>query len=118
MDKIVSQDRSSLIKLASGLPKGSEERRAILAGLKKARMDVNTLVRLIDYGIKYGTGPLDIEHLNKTVGADVSGLKGITQQKNVLTTGFTARGADLVKRAKRGGMASILPILEKLASSL
>ena len=34
--KLTSSDRKSLIKLAGSLPKGSEERRAILAGLKKA----------------------------------------------------------------------------------
>ena len=33
---MVSKNRSSLIRLASTLPKGSEERRAILAGLKRA----------------------------------------------------------------------------------
>jgi len=34
MNKLSSQDRSNLIKLASSLPKSSEERRAILAGLR------------------------------------------------------------------------------------
>ena len=33
---LTAQDRSSLIRLASDLPKGSPERKAILAGLKKA----------------------------------------------------------------------------------
>lgn len=33
MNKLSSQDRSALIKLASSLPAGSEERKAILAGL-------------------------------------------------------------------------------------
>ena len=32
---ITASDRSRLIKLASGLPKGSDERKAILAGLRK-----------------------------------------------------------------------------------
>jgi len=31
---LTASDRSALIRLASGLPKGSEERKAILAGLK------------------------------------------------------------------------------------
>lgn len=35
MNKLSSQDRSSLIRLASAMPKGSEERKAILAGLSK-----------------------------------------------------------------------------------
>ena len=33
--KITASDRKSLIRLASSLPQGSDERRAILAGLKK-----------------------------------------------------------------------------------
>ena len=36
MNKLSSQDRSSLIRLASSLPKGSKERRTILSGLKFA----------------------------------------------------------------------------------
>jgi hypothetical protein len=32
---LTAQDRASLIKLASDLPKGSPERKAILAGLAK-----------------------------------------------------------------------------------
>tara|TARA_Y100000310_G_scaffold23381_1_gene22354 strand:- start:1126 stop:2241 length:1116 start_codon:yes stop_codon:yes gene_type:complete len=35
---ITAQDRKRLIRLASGLPKGSEERKVILAGLNKAGM--------------------------------------------------------------------------------
>ena len=35
MNKISSQDRSALIRLASTLPEGDETRRAILAGLTK-----------------------------------------------------------------------------------
>jgi len=35
MKKISSEDRKSLIRLASSLPQGSPERKAILAGLKK-----------------------------------------------------------------------------------
>jgi hypothetical protein len=33
---LTASDRSSLIKLAHSMEKGSEERKAILAGLKKA----------------------------------------------------------------------------------
>ena len=35
MKNLTSSDRKSLIRLAASLPKGSEERRAILAGLNK-----------------------------------------------------------------------------------
>jgi len=42
--KISASDRSALIKLASELPVGSEERRAILAGLSKVGdLDLNEL---------------------------------------------------------------------------
>jgi hypothetical protein len=34
--KLTASDRKALVRLAGTLPKGSEERRAILAGLKKA----------------------------------------------------------------------------------
>ncbi len=36
---ITASDRKSLIRLAASLPKGSEERRAVLAGLKTSRME-------------------------------------------------------------------------------
>ena len=39
MKTLTASDRSALIRLASSLPKGSEERRAILAGLKQAADD-------------------------------------------------------------------------------
>lgn len=39
MNKISSDDRSSLIRLASALPAGDESRRAILAGLKLVAAD-------------------------------------------------------------------------------
>ena len=39
MNKLSSQDRSALIKLASSLPAGSPERKAILASLKEAAGD-------------------------------------------------------------------------------
>lgn len=38
MQKMSTKEKTSLIRLAASLPKGSEERRAILAGLKKARV--------------------------------------------------------------------------------
>ncbi len=43
MNKLSSQNRASLIRLASSLPAGDETRKAILAGLKKAEEDVNDL---------------------------------------------------------------------------
>lgn len=39
MNKLSSQDRATLLRLAAGLPQGSEERRTILAGLKAAQVD-------------------------------------------------------------------------------
>jgi len=36
---LTAADRSALIRLASGLPQGSAERKAILAGLKKTAVD-------------------------------------------------------------------------------
>lgn len=44
MRKIDAADRSTLIRLARTLSKGFKERRAILAGLKKARSKEVTLV--------------------------------------------------------------------------
>ncbi len=55
MNKLSSQDRASLIKLASSLPTGSPERKAILAGLKKSAGGP-VLVTAVVYGgktIKY-----------------------------------------------------------------
>lgn len=40
MRKLTASDRSALIRLASSLPKGSEERRAILAGLVKGHPEL------------------------------------------------------------------------------
>ena len=37
MKTLTAADQTSLVRLASSLPKGSDERRAILAGLKAAR---------------------------------------------------------------------------------
>jgi hypothetical protein len=37
MKSITASDRTSLIRLASGLPKGDTTRRAILAGLAKTK---------------------------------------------------------------------------------
>lgn len=39
MRSLTASDRSTLLKLASSLPKGSEERRAILAGLVEVKTD-------------------------------------------------------------------------------
>ena len=40
MKNLTASDRSALIRLAASLPKGSEERRAILAGLVKGDRDL------------------------------------------------------------------------------
>ena len=39
--RLTASDRTSLIRLASSLEKGSEERRAILSGLKKLANRLN-----------------------------------------------------------------------------
>lgn len=44
MNKISSQDRASLIRLASSLPAGDETRRAILAGLLSIRVEKEAAV--------------------------------------------------------------------------
>ena len=60
-----ASDRSSLIKLASDLPKGSPERKAILAGLKKA----GSLVKVIVYGGKaYDYTAEEIQEMLKAPG--------------------------------------------------
>lgn len=41
MNKISSKDRSALIRLASSLPAGDPSRKAILAGLKKASLELS-----------------------------------------------------------------------------
>ena len=47
------QDRKALIRLASSLPKGSEERKAILTGLQKQGADLNDpVVKLRNIGLK------------------------------------------------------------------
>ena len=43
--RLTASDRSSLIKLASELPKGSKERRAILAGIKTAGARIREFTR-------------------------------------------------------------------------
>lgn len=40
--ELTASDRSALVRLAARLPKGSEERRAILSSLKRAGIRVNT----------------------------------------------------------------------------
>ena len=51
---LTASDRSALIKLASTLPAGSPERKAILSGLKKATVSraEEALSLLAEYGIK------------------------------------------------------------------
>ena len=62
---LTAQARSSLIKLASDLPKGSPERKAILAGLKKA----GSLVKVIVYGGKaYDYTAEEIQEMLKAPG--------------------------------------------------
>lgn len=50
--KLTASDRKSLIRLASALPAGSPERKAILAGLKKSSLSIAEDV----YGTRFGNG--------------------------------------------------------------
>ncbi len=43
-----ASDRSSLIRLASTLPAGSPERKAILAGLSKVSLSTGMMIRLLE----------------------------------------------------------------------
>ena len=47
-----ASDRSSLLRLASTMSKGSEERKTLLASLKKATIDERTLDQLVDMGVE------------------------------------------------------------------
>lgn len=49
--ELTASDRSSLIRLASSLPAGSEERRAILSGLRSASPDLEADLEKIRKGI-------------------------------------------------------------------
>jgi hypothetical protein len=61
---ITAADRSALIRLANSLPAGSEERKAILAGLKKSAGDLAGLkadlekirIPVLELGDYMGTG--------------------------------------------------------------
>lgn len=50
LQKLTASDRRSLIKLASSLPKGSGERQAILAGLKKSAANPRQLLSDVEGG--------------------------------------------------------------------
>ncbi len=51
MNKISSQDRASLIKIASALPAGDLARKAILAGLSKTSTTSNSLTNFVSQRI-------------------------------------------------------------------
>jgi hypothetical protein len=65
MENTMTSDRKSLIRLASTLPKGSKERKAILAGLKKVakkyRPDTNAYIRSAGAKCPF-CGSDDLEH--------------------------------------------------------
>jgi len=58
---LTASDRSSLIRLASSMEKGSEERKAILAGLKKVSSDVVAVVNI--NGRSYNYDRLEVEEM-------------------------------------------------------
>ena len=86
---LTASDRSSLIKLAHSLEKGSDERKAILAGLKSSRADAITL----------SGGRLTLVK---------KGPKGVGDDKAVLTEKGMSNGAR-VKVPLSGWPASSLP---------
>ena len=72
--KLMASDRKSLIRLASSLPAGSEDRRAVLSALKKART-----FNPARTGHKYSIDLKTVD--NKTVkryGADGGGTSGLS----------------------------------------
>ena len=68
MKALTSSDRTRLLKLAQELPKGSDERRAILAGLKKdaGRAKVSTSTEVSFYlSLEYDpSDPSILEHIS------------------------------------------------------
>ena len=61
---LTAQDRSSLIRLASSLPLGSPERKAILAGLSRSGSDENAGIAYTSFESWWGKNRSEIEGLN------------------------------------------------------
>ncbi len=81
--------------------------------------EVNNLMYIVEYGMRYGIDSLDIKEIEKLagdLGIDCHKSHGLLRQNNVLSCGFTAKGAKLVERAKRNGLPSIIPTLRKLVT--
>ena len=66
MNKISSQDRSALIRLASSLPAGDEKRKAILAGLAKTAAPIPRFMREVEDFI-LSADENDLQHIEKFV---------------------------------------------------
>ena len=87
---LTSSDRKGLIRLASSLPKGSVERRAILAGLKKAftsRDDEKAPYEkggfiYLDSTHTYTDEADAKSHADAMKGAKVMGVEGVTVKRD------------------------------------
>jgi len=107
---LTAQDRSALIKLASSLEKGSEERRAILSGLKKSAVNHETRAQFIRSA--------DIEPRARfVVPRDMLILPGgreDTYDPTVALKGATVV-VDNVRRNARGEITSLIVTVSKVA---
>jgi hypothetical protein len=84
MKKISSEDRATLIRLASSLPKGSPEKKAILAGLEKVS------ARTVPFKVgelRYSPGQLDIvaphEDMFLYISVSPEDLQGLLEGRSV-----------------------------------
>jgi len=73
MNKLSSQDRSSLIRLASSLPAGDRIRKAILAGLKKADEGVDDLPKVSGHSWEETDGGFALMDGNEEKGFIIDG---------------------------------------------
>lgn len=89
MNKLSSDDRSSLLRLASSLPKGDGARRAILAGLKKAAEGQPDPKKKYDLYVAYGQNedeilkkglkPSEAAKAMKTVDSVIMAAEGLNE---------------------------------------
>jgi hypothetical protein len=115
---LTASDRSALIRLASTLPKGSDERKAILAGLRKRAEDyLDTLVKTVERGpvefvesdgkVWYGFDPKDRQVILEPErrGLRLRVVEGPDAQKEVfssLLSGDLKRDVAMVTKALQG----------------
>ena len=97
--KLTASDRSALIKLAGSLPSGSEERRAILAGLKSAAYSGPGGVTLF-FPVQVGDSPGTYSLFENTGGGYKAG------------TGYSRGG-----RVENLSLQQLASVLDQVASS-